>query len=48
MRVTHTLTRLAAAFWIAVLLNGAVVAAFDRAANHARAEGNAQRLVNVA
>ena len=47
MRVTNTLTRLATAFWIAVLLNGALVVAFDHAATHARSEARAERLANL-
>lgn len=38
MRVNNTFSRLVVALWITVLLNGAVVAAFDQAATQARAD----------
>lgn len=43
MRITNTLTRLAAAFSVALVLNGAVVAGFSHVATHARVEASALR-----
>jgi hypothetical protein len=47
MRVLNTVTRLAVALWITVLLNGAIVAAFDHAATQARVGTSVDRPVNL-
>ena len=48
MRVINTVTRFAAALWIAILLNGALVAAFDHAATRAWADSSASHPVRLA
>jgi hypothetical protein len=47
MRVLNTVTRLAVALWITVLLNGAIVAAFDHAATQARVGASVDRTGNL-